>query len=151
MRGNKMNPPLNKAEFAIIVLMRIMGVGGLLAAPAIFLPYSWMNSIHDFMGLGTMPDTAIVSYLARSLSGSYVIVGTFTLFASLDIRRHHSFVRLWAIIIFLAGFVLLGIDVTAGMPTGWTVSEGPPLIAIGLLVLWLQRKCPTVDHFGAWG
>ena len=52
-----MNPPSNKAELAVTVLMRIMGVGGLLAVPAIFLQYSWMKSIHEFMGLGTMIDT----------------------------------------------------------------------------------------------
>ena len=135
-----MNPPLNKPELAILVLMRFMGIGGLLAIPAIFLPYSWMNSIHEFMGLGTMPDTPIVSYLARSLSAFYAIVGTITIFVSLDIRRHRSFVRLLIVIAIVAGFVLLGIDTTAGMPMSWTISEGPPMIVIGVVVLWLQRK-----------
>jgi hypothetical protein len=57
-----MNPPLNKPELAIIILMRIMGVGGLLAILAIFLPYSWMNSIHEFMF------TAICQEMKRSSS-----------------------------------------------------------------------------------
>lgn len=135
-----MTPPLNKAELTIIVLMRIMGVGGLLAIPAIFLPYSWMNTIHEFMGLGTLPDTPIVSYLARSLSAFYAIVGTISLFVSFDIRHHRSFVKLWAMLVTVMGIVLLGIDIASAMPLSWTLSEGPPTLAIGLTVLWCHRR-----------
>ena len=135
-----MNPPLNKSELAILIIVRVIGVSGLLAMPAIFLPYSWMNAIHETMGLGVLPDAPIVSYLARSLSGFYAIAGTIAWFISLDIRHYQSLVKLLAVIAIVSGFVLLGIDVTAGMPTSWTVSEGPPTIAIGLLVLWLQSK-----------
>ena len=140
-----MNPPLNKSELTILVLMWIMGVGGLFAIPAIFLPYSWMNSIHEFMGLGTMPDSPIVSYLARSLSAFYAILGTITLCISFDIRGLRSFVRLWGMIVSLLGIVLLGIDFTSGMPLSWTLGEGPPALAIGLTVLWCQRRIETSD------
>jgi hypothetical protein len=140
---------VNRSELAIVIIMRVIGVSGLFAIPAIFLPYSWMNAIHDYVGLGELPNAPIVSYLARSLSAFYAIVSTITLFISSDIRRYRSFVKLWAIIVTVIGFVLLGIDVIAGMPTSWTVSEGPPTIATGLLVLWLQRKIaekPDVHH-----
>jgi hypothetical protein len=40
----------------------------------------------------------------------------------------------------VTGFVLLGIDLAAGMPTSWTLGEGPPTIVVGLVVLGLQRK-----------
>lgn len=92
------------------------------------------------LNLGELPDAPIVSYLARSLSAFYAIVSTMTLFVSCDIRRYCSFVKLWAIIVTVTGFVLLGIDVTAGMPTSWTLGEGPPTIVVGLVVLWLQRQ-----------
>jgi hypothetical protein len=131
---------MNKPELAIVIIMRVIGVSGLFAIPAIFLPYSWMNIIHESMGLGVLPDAPIVSYLARSLSAFYAIVSTITLFIALDIWRYRSFVKLWAIIVIATGFVLLGIDVAAGMPTSWTVGEGPPTIAIGLVVLQLQKK-----------
>ncbi len=111
----------------------------MLAIPAIFLPYSWMNACHDFMGLGTLPDAPIVSYLARSLSAFYAIVGAFTFYFTFDIRRNRSFVRLWAIIVTIMGVVLLGIDLGSGMPAHWTWSEGPPLLVIGLVLQWLQR------------
>ena len=119
-----------------------------LVDPAIFFPYTWMNAIHDYMGLGTMPDAPIVSYLARSLSAFYAVVATITLFIASDIRRFRSFVKLWSIIITVMGFVLLCIDVAAGMPASWTIGEGPPTIAIGLLVFWLQQCAGKPAHDG---
>jgi hypothetical protein len=131
---------MNKSEIAIVVILRVIGVSGLFAIPAIFLPFSWMDAIHNFMGLGELPDAPIVSYLARSLSAFYAIVSALTLFVSFDIWRYRSYLRLWAIIVILTGFVLLGIDLTAGMPLSWTLSEGPPTVAVGVVVLILQRR-----------
>ena len=86
-----------------------------------------------------MPDAPIVSYFARSLSAFYAMMSTIILFISFDIRRYRSFVKLWAYLAIIAGFVLLGIDVMAAMPLSWTLTEGPPTIVIGIVVLWLQR------------
>lgn len=82
---------MNRSELAIVVLLRVVGMTGLLAIPAIFLPYSWMNSIHGYLGLGKLPDAPIVGYLARSLSVFYAVVSAITLFVSFDIRRHRVF------------------------------------------------------------
>ena len=64
---------MKRAEVAIVVILRVLGGFALGAIPAIFLPYSWMNAIHDFMGLGDLPNAPIVSYLARSLSLFYAL------------------------------------------------------------------------------
>ena len=130
---------MNRSELSIVIILRVIGVTGLFAVPAIFFPYSWMNAIHEYLGLGELPDAPIVSYLARSLSAFYAIVSTSILFISCDIRRYRSFVKLGAIIVIVTGFVLLGIDITAGMPMSWTLGEGPPTLAVGLVVLSLQR------------
>ena len=131
---------MKRSEFSIVIILRVIGVTGLFAIPAIFLPYSWMNAIHESMGLGELPDAPIVSYLTRSLSAFYAILSTIILFISFDIRYYRSFIKLLALIIIVTGIVLTGIDVTAGMPTSWTISEGPPTIVVGLVVLWLQKK-----------
>lgn len=135
---------MNKSERAIVIILRVIGVSGLFAIPAIFLPYSWMNAIHEYLGLGTLPDAPIVSYLARSLSAFYAAVSAMILFVSFDIRRYRSFIGLWAVIIVFMGCVLLGIDITAGMPLNWTLGEGPPTIVAGLVILWLQRKIEKI-------
>lgn len=134
---------MNRSELVIVVMMRTMGIGGLLAIPAIFFPYSWMNACHEFMGLGTMPDAPIVGYLARSLSAFYAVVGAITLYVTCDIRRNRSLVKLWAIIVAILGVTLLFIDLAAGMPMSWTCGEGPPAFVIGLVLFWLQSSIKT--------
>lgn len=135
-----------RSELAIIVIMRFMGVSALLAIFAVFFPYSWMNACHAYMGLGTLPDEPIVSYLARSLSSFYAVHGIITLYVSFDIRRYRGYIALWGMLLASMGVLLLGIDLSSGMPPSWTFSEGPPTITIGLTVLWLQRKIKHSDE-----
>ncbi len=131
---------MNKSERALVIILRLVGITGLFAIGAIFLPFSWMNAIHNFLGLGELPNAPIVDYLARSLSAFYAIVSAIILFVSFDIRHYRSFVKLWGALVFLMGIALTGIDVAAGMPLSWTVFEGPPTAIVGLIVIWLQRR-----------
>ena len=43
----------------------------------------------------------------------------------------------------LFGFLMLGIDVHAGLPLRWTLGEGPVVLALGLAILLLLRKVRT--------
>ncbi len=126
-------------ELAIVIILRTLGGFALAAIPAIFLPYSWMNAIHEFMGLGELPNTPIVSYLARSLSLFYALFGAVTIFASFDLKRYRSLVTLLATLSVLVGVTLFGIDYYSEMPLHWTLLEGPFTIAVGIAILWLQR------------
>ena len=36
--------------------------------------------------------------------------------------------------------VVVGIDLFEGMPTSWTLSEGPFVILFGLVLLWLSTR-----------
>lgn len=136
---------MNCAELSIIVIMRVMAITGLLAIPAIFMPYSWMNACHQMMGLGQLPEAPIVSYLARSLSGFYALLSALMLVISFDIRSYHALVKCLALLLTVAGCVLLYIDLISGMPILWTWSEGPPILVIGLLLLWLQRSIKQIE------
>lgn len=139
---------MNKSEIAIVVILRVVGIGGLFAIPAIFLPYSWMNAIHQFLGLGELPHAPIVDYLARSLSAFYAVMSAIILFVSCDVRRYRGLLKLWAILVIAVGCALLGIDLHAGLPLSWTISEGPPTIVVGLIVLWLQRNVVVAGTIG---
>jgi hypothetical protein len=131
---------MGKSQLAIVIILRVIGVSGLFAVPAIFFPFAWMNAIHDYVGLGELPNIPIVNYLARSLSVFYAMLGAFTLFISLDIQRYRPLVFLWAVMFSVLGCVLLCIDLIWSMPHVWTLSEGPPVIAVGIAVLWLHSK-----------
>ena len=87
-----------------------------------------------------MPDDPIVTCLARSLSAFYAIVGTFILYISFDVQRYRSLVKLWASLAVIMGIVLLLIDLSSGIPTSWTIFEGPMTLLMGVVLLWSQRR-----------
>jgi hypothetical protein len=129
----------NRAERGLTIALRIIGIAALCAIPAIFFPYSWMNAVHQVAGLGQLPDDPIVSYLSRSLSLFYAGHGVIALYAASDVRRNHGLVKVLGWLFLITGLTILGIDLHAGMPTLWTVSESPFAIVVGGLVLVLQR------------
>lgn len=142
---------INRSQRAAVIILRLIGIGGLCAVPAIVMPFSWMESVHRVAGLGDLPDVPIVSYLARSLSAFYAVVGLISLSISFDLSRYRPLARLLALTFVLMGVVLLGVDLATGMPQSWTLSEGPPSIAIGVLLLWLLSRAPSVQEAGNQG
>jgi hypothetical protein len=126
----------------IAVILRVVGITGLFAVPAIFLPFSWMEGIHSFAGLGRLPDAPIVSYLARSLSMFYAAFSLMTLLISSDVERYRSFVVLWGYLFSAMGVLLFAIDLSIGMPVWWLSIEGPPTIAVGGWVICLASRMP---------
>lgn len=114
----------------------------LLAFLAIFLPVEWMAATHRWLGLGHFPAVPIVDYLTRSLSALYAIHGGLLLVVSGNVRRYSVVVAYLAVVSILFGVAMVVIDLRAGMPLFWTLGEGPPLFAFGLLLLYLLRFVP---------
>ena len=42
------------------------------------------------------------------------------------------------------GFLLTGIDLHAGMPTYWVLTEGPPVTIFGVVITWLAVRLPDL-------
>lgn len=131
---------MNRYEWFLVAILRVAAAIVLLSIPTIFLPEAWMEATHKWLGLGEMPKSPIVWYLSRSLSAMYAILGCFTWLIASDVRRYVAFVRLWGWIHIVFGAVMIPVDFWAKLPLSWTLTEGPPLILGGVLVLWLLRK-----------
>jgi len=110
----------------------------LLALPAVFLPTSAMNAFHRGLGLGPLPDGPIVQYLARSLSAFYAAFGSLTLLLASDVERFAPLITWWGVTAIAFGLLLIGIDLTAGMPIPWMFGEVMFLVCAGAAVLLLQ-------------
>lgn len=147
MSGNKPRKPLSTTAMKtkamnktiLISSLRLFGVSGLFALVPVFMPFSWMAAIHDWLGLGEMPTAPIVEYLARCLSAFYAFYGTLCLLAASDLDRYRPLVRLLALALLLMGIVFSWVDVVSGMPWWWLAIEGPPAIGVGALLLFLAR------------
>src|SRR5579872_5358824 len=130
---------MTRGDKTLAILLRVIGVGGLLAIGGVLMPISWMTSTHRWLGLGEMPAGPAVEYLARSISAFYAMFGALCLVLSGDLERNRPVVRSLGALSALMGVIFIGVDVTAGMPGWWTITEGPPTIAFGVLVFFLAR------------
>lgn len=117
---------------------------------AVVLPVEWMATGHRWLGLGDLPRTPIVEYLARSVSALYGFHGILLWIVSGDPLRYRPIVWYVASMNVVFGLVMVVIDAVAGMPLWWTIGEGPPLIAIGVLIGFLIRSLPApIDPTGS--
>jgi hypothetical protein len=131
---------MNAAERRLARILQLLSVPLLCALPCALLPFGWMDWVHHKLGLGTLPNTPIVPYLARSCSLFYAIHGALFLFLSRDVRRFLPVVAFlgWAGLAF--GAALVPVDWLAGLPPHWCVAEGPLVVLLSLGILELVRR-----------
>jgi hypothetical protein len=128
---------MNDYEKALVILLRIAAVVLLTALIPSVMPFAWMQDIHRQLGMGELPDGPIIGYLTRSLSAMYALHGAIVLFVSGDVRRYLPVVKCLAVLAIVFGAGMLVLDALVGMPLAWTASEGPFVIVLGGLMLWL--------------
>ena len=130
---------------ALVFLLRIFGGMTLLAFGAMLLPVDAMAWMHARLGLGEFPRAPVVDYLARTISGLYGFHGVLVLLVSTDVVRYRPIlVYLWTLNI-VFGLMLVVVDLYAGLPWWWTALEGPPIVALGLLLALLSRSVPSTS------
>ncbi len=131
---------MSTSERALRWVLWILGAGLLTALPTAFLPHSWMDAIHRWLGLGELPRIPIIGYMARSLSLLYAMNGALLVFLAVDVRRNAGILRFLGVIWVLFGIGITWIDAAAGLPLHWTLAEGPPTIGVSLLILVLASR-----------
>ena len=136
---------LPRPERILQLLTRVVGSVALLAIPCALMPYSWMNAVHQGLGMGELPSEPIVGYLARSTSAFYALMGGLFWVVSLDLRRYRLVLRYLGMAIILIGLMLFGVDFAEGMPWWWSLAEGPFNVGFGVAILVLSwRICEKV-------
>lgn len=123
----------------LTLYLRLVGTVAGLAAIAAVMPLRWMDAMHQAIGMGALPDGPIVEYLARSTSAFYALLGALLWMVSFDLVRYHPLIRRLGMATIALGFLLLWVDIMAGMPWFWQVMEGPVNVLLGAIILWASR------------
>jgi len=131
---------MTKQERFLKLLLRIIGSVALVAIVAVVMPYSWMNAVHRWLGMGELPAEPIVGYLARSTSAFYAILGGLFWVVSFDLHRHKVVLCYLGIVVVVFGAALFVIDLLEGMPLHWCLTEGPFNIGFGIVILVLSYR-----------
>jgi hypothetical protein len=125
---------------ALVILLRFAGSVTVTAFLAIFLPVEWMASTHHSLGLGEFPRVPVVDYLARSVAALYGFHGGLLLLVSRDPIKFRPIISYIAVMNILFGLIVLGIDLHAGLSGWWIAFEGPPIVAMGIVIALLNRR-----------
>jgi hypothetical protein len=139
---------MNNSEKTLTILMRLAGVLLLTALIPVVMPFAWMKDIHRALGMGELPEGPIMGYLTRSLSAMYAMHGALVFFVSLDVRRYLPVVKFLAVLGVVFGSGMLVLDIVVGMPPRWIAGEGPFIIVLGGVMLWLAGQVQQDDKGG---
>jgi hypothetical protein len=132
--------PAGVHERRLVLLLRATAViTGSAIVPAV-MPLAWMDAIHRALGMGPLPQGPVVEYLARSLSAFYAMHGALLWLLSGDIPRYAPVLRFLFRLSLLFSAGLLVTDLQAGLPTHWTMGEGPFVAALSAVALWLLAR-----------
>ena len=127
----------------LVGVLRLAGTITVTAFLTILLPVEWMASTHRWLGLGEFPRAPVVDYLARSIAALYGFHGVLLLIVSTDPVKYRAIVWFIAVMNVAFGLIVMAIDVHAGMPAWWTLGEGPPIIAFGIVMGILNAGMPA--------
>lgn len=131
LSANASLPPLVRAQSR---LLRWGAAIEMLAFPWAVLPREWMERSHAWLGMGPMPQGAVVDFMIRQAAYVYGMHGLLLWWLSRDVLRYRPLIRLigWTYLSF--GPVFLAINWRTGTPLWWTVCD--PLVTGGFGV-WL--------------
>ncbi len=131
---------MTKQNSIFRLFLRIIGTAALLAFVAVVMPYSWMNAIHKWLGMGQLPAEPIVGYLARSTSAFYALLGGLMWVVSFDLHRYRPVLIYVGAAIIVFGGALFAVDMLEGMPLWWTVGEGLFNVVFGVVIFVLACR-----------
>ncbi len=142
---------MNRAERALKLLLRVVGIVTLLAIVAVFMPHSWLVCSVQYAEPGT-PVKVLVSYLARLLSAYYFLLGLMFLVFATDVRRYAGPIRLVALwsLMAVVGFLIYGVPALVKGGFGWFIWFVAGDVAFGftlaVAILLLQRGMAGYDR-----
>ena len=142
----KRDPEKRIAASSLQIVLRTFGVMDMIAFIAVVMPTAWMETGHQWAGLGAFPDVPIATYLARSGSLMYGLHGVFLFLLATDTTRYEKLIRWIAAITVAHGAAMLMIDVAARMPLWWIVVEGPAFSFTGVAIRVTQRLATSRAH-----
>jgi len=125
-------------EKLLVWLLRIAGATEILAFIAVVMPRSWMEIANAAVGLGEMPDGPLLMFMIRQASYTYGVHGLSLWLLATDVDRFRPLIIFNGIAFLIAAPVFVLIDLSAGMPWWWTVSDPLSCGLFGAALLFLS-------------
>ena len=121
----------------ISLLLRILGGICVLAVVPLFVPRTWLDAGHRFVGLGAFPTAPIAEYLASSVCALCTFYGGLLLVLASDVPRFIRVITYQAVAIMILSAFGIFAGVRAGLPAYLVVADalGCWIFLVPILVL----------------
>lgn len=123
----------------LVWALRAAGVVEMLAFVSVVMPREWMEVSHRRLGMGDMPEGAVLMFMIRQASYAYGMHGILLWLLASDVRRYRPVIVFTGATFLLAGPVFFAVDYTSGMPLWWTLADSIGCAILGAVVLWASR------------
>lgn len=124
---------------ALVWLLRLSGTVEILAFISVVMPRSWMEISHEWLGMGTMPDGALLMFMIRQASYAYGMHGVSLWILASNVVRFRPLIVFNGVAFLLAAPVFFLIDYLTDMPLWWTIFDALACGFIGVALLLLTR------------
>ena len=131
---------MNNAERWLKILLFLFGLPAAFAIVPFVMPFSWMATTHEWLGMGALPQRPIVDYLARYASGFSAFYGWLLLLLMTDVRRYAPIITLQAVAILVMSGISAIFGWRSGMPLWWIFADVISCWLCCGAMLWLQTK-----------
>jgi hypothetical protein len=128
------------AERWLVLLLRLVGGVCLLALVSLWMPRSWIDAAHRWLGWGDFPAAPIAEYLARSVSSLTAFYGGLLIALSFDVRRYSPLIRYQAMAILLLSACGVVLGRWAGVPLWFVGGDVLACWAYGVPMLVLAWR-----------
>jgi hypothetical protein len=130
----------SSAERWLVLLLRVVGGVCLLALVPLWMPRSWKDAGHRWLGWGPFPTSPLAEYLARSVSALSGFYGGLLVALAADVRRYAPLIRYQAAAIMLLSASGVVVGSWAGMPLWFVGGDAVACWAYCVPMLLLVRR-----------
>ncbi len=127
------------------ILLKTAGAISFVTLGAVFAPDYALGKLHWLLGMGRLPESALLRYLAAGGSFVYIITGLLMWVMAGDVVRYRPMIVLSAWIVLVAAPIYWLINTQAGMPLWWAWMDTLACLAFGIALLWAchaKQKTP---------
>lgn len=121
-------------------LLGIAGGTEILAFVAVVMPRAWMETSHEWLGMGQMVAGPVTMFMIRQASFCYGMHGISLLVLASDVVRFRPLIILNGIAFLVALPVFFAIDYISGMPLWWALGDSLACGFFGAALLLLTKR-----------
>jgi hypothetical protein len=135
-RSLYIDSPMTSAR-ATANFLRLLAILQILTGAIVFMPVAWIAAWHAWLGLGPLPDDAVLRYVIRGAAYAQGAIGVLLWIMATDVVRYRPLVIATAAIYLVGAPAFYSIDTIAGMPRFWCIFDSVSCLLSGAILLVL--------------